>query len=147
MMEIDLHIAAPVERVFACMTNFAHAPEHIPGIKRVEMLTDGPVGVGTKFKETRVMFGKEATETMEVSRFDAPRSYTLGAVSCGMAYESIFHFEPDGAGTRLKMQFQGKPLTLVAKLLSPITKLLMGGMMRKCLLADMEGMKRAAEKQ
>ncbi len=66
----EQQVAAPPEKVFAMMSDFANAPQRISGISKVEMLTDGAVGVGTKFKETRVMLGKEATETMEVTTFD-----------------------------------------------------------------------------
>jgi len=58
---LDKHIAAPPMRVFAAASDFRNAPQRIHGIKKVEMLSTGPVGVGTRFKETRVLFKKEAT--------------------------------------------------------------------------------------
>lgn len=81
-------VNAPIDAVFERLTNIPDVPKHIPGIKRVEMLTSGPVGKGTKFRETRVMFGKEATETMEVMDFQPPKSVTIGATSCGSEFRS-----------------------------------------------------------
>lgn len=145
MITIDRHIAAPPERVFALISDFANAPKRIPAILRVEMLTSGPVGIGTRFSETRKMFGKEATETMEVVAFDAPRSYSLRAYNCGCEYNSSFGVEPDGAGSKLTFHFDAKPVTLMAKLMSPLAHLMMGPMLRKCVAQDLEGIQKAAE--
>lgn len=143
-MTFSKHVNAPVERVFELASDFANAPQRVSGINRVEMLTSGPVGVGTKFKETRIMMKKEATETMEVLAFDRPRSYTLGAFSCGTQYESSFQFDRDGSGTNMTMTFKYTPKSFFAKMFSPLTGL-MSGMIRKCVEKDMEDIKKAAE--
>jgi hypothetical protein len=36
-------IAAPVDRVFRLFTDIEHGPAHVSDIKRIEMLTPGPV--------------------------------------------------------------------------------------------------------
>src|SRR5262249_42210999 len=118
--------------------------ERIPSIKRIEMLTNGPVGVGTRFKETRNMFGKEATETMEVTAFDPPRSYALGCNSCGCIYDSRLDFIPSAGGTKVTMSFNVKAVSFFAKLMSPLSRLF-SGMMRKCFEGDLEAVKKAAE--
>jgi uncharacterized membrane protein len=140
----EKHVHAPIEHVFALMSDFANAPQRAKAIKKIEMLTDGPVGLGTKFKETRVMFGKEATETMEVTAFDPPRGYNLSAFSCGTQYESTFQFDREGNGTNVKMIFQYTPKSFFAKLFSPLFKM-MSGMMRKCVSQDLEDLAKAAE--
>jgi carbon monoxide dehydrogenase subunit G len=144
MITAEKQINAPPERVFALASSFATMPERIPGIKRVEMLTDGPVGVGTRFNETRVMFGKEATETMEVTAFDPPRSYNLVANSCGCIYDSRFECTPSAGGTLVTLTFNITAVSFFAKLMSPLSKL-MSGMMRKCFDGDLEAIKKAAE--
>src|SRR5262245_14688938 len=101
MIAVTRHLAIPPEVMFDRLTDFARAPERIPAIKRVEVLTPGPVGVGTKFRETRMMFKREATEQMEVVAFDRPKLVELRAISCGAEYRSTFRVAPDGTGTRL----------------------------------------------
>ena len=54
------HVTAPRALVFDRATDFAGAPARIQAIRKVEMLTPGPVRVGTQFKETRVVFKREA---------------------------------------------------------------------------------------
>lgn len=143
--KLTCDINAPIERVFALCSDFANAPASIPGITRVEMLTPGPVGVGTKFKETRKFGGSEATEQMEVTSFSPPTGYTLACDSHGTDYVSTFRFEPAGAGTRVSLDFSATPRTLGAKLLSPLGWLMMG-MVKKCIDDDLKALKAAAEK-
>ena len=146
MLSCSVQIAAPPDRVFALMSDFPNAAGRVTAIKKMEMLTTGPVGLGTKFKETRVMMGKEATETMEVVEFDPPRSYTLAAYSCGSDYRSTMRCEPDGAGTKVTFDFKSTPRTFFARLCSPLMMLLMGGMLKKCVVRDLEDLRRVAEK-
>ncbi len=141
---LSKHINAAPETVFALGTDLANAPGRVKGIVKLELLTPGPVGVGTRFRETRVMFGKEATEEMTISAFDPPRSYETKARSCGAEYHSILRFVPDGGGTRVDVEFRMRAVSFFAKLLTPLA-FLMKGMLRKCLDQDMEDIKKAAE--
>ena len=137
-------VAAPPAEVFAACADFAGAPDRIADIIRVEVLTPGPVGVGTRFKETRKMFGKEATETMEVVAFDPPRGYELWAVNCGTEYLTRFAFTPEGAGTRVGVDFRARPVRWWAWGFVPLAYL-MGGMIRKLLARDVDQIRAAVE--
>ena len=114
-----------------------HAPQRISGIVSVELLTDGPMREGTRWKETRKMMGKEATETMWITRFDPPRCYVAEAESCGTHYVSTLSFEQAGGGTRVTMSFEGRPVTLLAKLLSAPMGWMMKGAVRKMIAQDL----------
>ena len=113
----------------------------IDDIIKVEMLTDGPVGVGTRWRETRMMFKKEATEEMWVTGFDPPNGYTVEAESHGMHYSTLFSFTPDRDGTKVSWVFSGTALSLGAKIMSPIFSVFMTGMMKKCMLRDLEALR------
>ena len=108
------------------------------------MLTDGPVGPGTKFRETRVMFKREATEEMEVTRYEPGKGYTLECESCGAWFASEFEFSPEGSGTRVDLEMRSRPLTFMAKLMSPIGAL-MSGTMKKCVEQDIEDVRKVVE--
>jgi len=138
-------IAAPVDRVFALSTDVEGWPGRIKGITKVEKLTPGPVGAGTRFRETRVMFGKAATEEMEFTRFEPNAAYTVGCESCGASYLSTFTFRPEGGGTRLTVEFDCRPRSFFARLLLWPLGLLMRGMLRKCIQRDLDDLKAAAE--
>lgn len=129
---VERTIAAPPERVFAAATDIHRWAEIVPAIEKVEVLTPGPMRAGTRFRETRRMLGREATEEMTVTDFDPPRSYTLGAQSHGCRYRTELRFEPAGAGTRLVFDFSAEPLTFVARLMMALMKPMMKKAARLC---------------
>ncbi|HKB15566.1 MAG TPA: SRPBCC family protein, partial [Planctomycetota bacterium] len=117
----------------------------IKGIQRIEMLTEGPVRVGTRFKETRKMFGKEATVTMEVVTFDPPHGYALGAEDHGCRYRCEFKFTPHAGGTRVEMTWEGTPLTFFSKVMGLLMAPMMKGMASKCVEQDLTDLKASLE--
>lgn len=137
-------INAPVDDVFALASNFPNAAETIRGIDRVQMLTAGPVGVGTRFRETRKLYGKEATEEMEVTLYEPPKRYVIEAESHGAKYHTEFRFEERGMVTEVTMTFGATPLTFVAKVMAFLTKPLMKVMVETCG-KDLDDIKAAAE--
>lgn len=143
--QVTKHVNAPPETVFDVATDLQNAAQHVRGIENIELLTPGPVGLGTKWKETRKMMGMESTETLEVTAFDKPRSYTVSCDSCGCHFDSVFTFIPADGGTDVTLDVKTKPLTLAAKIMSPIGDLMMKGTMRKYLEEDLDDVKRVAE--
>lgn len=135
--------AAPA-RVFAAATDFRNGARIVKAITKMEMLTPGPVGVGTRFRETRTMFGREATEEMQVTAFDPPRSFTLECTNHGAHYATEFRLTPRDGGTEIAMHFRCRPLTFGAKvmgfLMRPMAKKLMAGCAK-----DLEDIARHAE--
>ena len=136
--------AEPTE-VFDRLTDLHKAAERIEDITHIEVLTDGPIGAGTRFRETRKMFGKECTEEMEITQFDAPRSYTVEAESCGARMTTRFDVEAEGNGSRVSVDMHSRPITLVAKRVSPVANLMCSGMMKKCIEKDLDGIKASIE--
>lgn len=142
---ISRFIAAPTEACFDVAADFPNAAATVEDIKKIEMLTEGPVGVGTRFRETRVMFKREATEEMEVEAFERPQRYVLGADSCGSRFRSELRFESQGAGTNAIMTFQATPRTLGAKIMGFVMRPMMKKMMLKCIAKDLDDVAQAAE--
>ncbi len=144
-IETSVAIDAPRERVFAMFTDFRSMDKHISAIVRSEVLTDGPIGEGTRFRETRAMFGKEHTEEMVISELVLNERYRIEAQSCGTHYLSTYRFSDDGTGTRVDLRFDATPKTLGARIFSPIMAKFM---LKSCLRAfekDLHEMKRAVE--
>lgn len=119
---ITKQIDAAPETVFEYATDLRRAPERINGIVKMEVLTEGPIRLGTRFRETRIMFKREATEEMEITAFDPPTGYALGCESHGCRYRTEFRLRPTDAGTEMQMEFDAHPLTLPAKVLGFLFK-------------------------
>ncbi|MFT7670959.1 MAG: carbon monoxide dehydrogenase subunit G [Planctomycetota bacterium] len=142
---VSTQVSAPIEQVFAVYTDIGKAVDRIPAITALEILSEGPFGNGTRWRETRLMFKKEAIEEMWVSDFNPPSSYRVDAESHGSRYSTLFSFTPEGDGTKVTWAFTGTPLTLGAKIMTPIFTLLMKGMMTKCMLGDLEALRDVCE--
>ena len=98
-------IHASADAVWAIITDVAHASETLRGVSKVEVLEGPDYGVGTRWRETRRIFGKEETQTMEVAESDPPRSTTVTSRSAGVEYSSVFTLEPVEDGTLLTVCF------------------------------------------
>jgi carbon monoxide dehydrogenase subunit G len=142
---VDRHVDAPPDVVFARASDFRRATETVAAIVKMDILTSGPVGVGTRFRETRVLFGREATEEMTVTTFEPPRRYTLSAESHGSRYHTELSFVPDGQGTRMTMTFQGTPVTLMARVMSVLMRPMMKSAAKMCA-KDLDDIKAAIER-
>lgn len=142
---VERTVAALPERVFQAATDIHHWAEIVPAIERVEVLTPGPMRAGTRFRETRKLMGREATEEMTVTDFDPPRSYTLGAESHGCRYRTQLRFEPAGAGTRIVFDFSAEPLTFMARVLTVLMKPMLKKMVEMCA-KDLDAIKAHVER-
>lgn len=139
------HVSAPIELVFEHAADLRSAPKRMRGITKLEVLTDGPIRVGTRFRETRIMFKREASEEMEITAFDPPHGYTVGCENHGCRYHTTFTFTPNGSGTNVAMRFEGEPLTFFTKVMAVLTRPLM----KSCLKAmeqDLDDLKASAER-
>ena len=138
-------ISGPVQTVFDAVSDVTNAADLISGLDKVEILSDVKTGKGLRWRETRVMFGKESTEEMEITVFDPPNFYRSEARSHGMIYLTNTTFrEIDENTTEVTVAFTGTPVSLVAKLMTPIG-LLFSGSLKKSLRADLLDLKRSIE--
>lgn len=145
-IQVSQQINAPAEDVFAHVTRLRDWPEVISAIDKIEVLTDGPIGVGTKFIETRTLFGKAATEEMTFSEFVPPTHYALKAESHGSIYDSRFDLESNDAGTLVTMTFQATPVSLFAKVMGVVMMPIMKKTLIKCVGQDLLDLKASIEK-
>lgn len=147
-LDCDVVIHAPPERVFASMTDPGSARQWMKGLVSIEVLTSGPFGKGTVFRETRKMFGKEASELFEVRAWDPPRSFqfyvdgTKGATGKG---EFIFDhtLTPTAEGTHVRLHGTIQmPGGFMLKMFSG----LMASMFKKSIDKDLQALKAFIEK-
>nr|WP_026535977.1 SRPBCC family protein [Arthrobacter sp. H14] len=101
-------MAATPAQVWRVLTDNPGAADTLSGVDRVEVLSQPPYGVGTRWRETRTLFGKKATEEMWVTAADAPNSTVVEAESAGTHYTTTFTVVPDGPGGLLSLVFAGE---------------------------------------
>lgn len=145
-MNLSNCINAAPETVFDVGADIENSPDRISWYEKVEMLTDGPVGVGTKWHETRVMHNKKSFEEWELTAIERPSYFSAYCDSQGYDVNYTMRVDPEGSGSKLTLDMTTKPRTLVGKLMTPI-EWFMSGMMRKIVRKDLESTKAYIEKQ
>jgi carbon monoxide dehydrogenase subunit G len=142
---VTIDVAAPAERVWATVTDIGNAASNIPAIKKIEFLGETRHGLGTRWRETRVMFGRDATEDLEISEWRPPDEYVVTAHSHGCDYRSVIRIRPAGDGARLEFVFCATARTLFARIMATLMLPLMGKAIRKALADDLAALKRRCE--
>ncbi|MEZ5382540.1 MAG: SRPBCC family protein [Microthrixaceae bacterium] len=139
-------IDASPEAVWAIATSMDRWVDVVEAIERVERLDDGTeFGLGTTWRETRTMFGKQATECMEVTEYVDGERYATFAESHGSKYYSEISVEPSEGGCLLSMNFRGVPQTALTKIMDVTIGRLFMGATRKALAKDLADIGAAAE--
>jgi len=145
-LEVTHDIEADAEAVWSIVTGMDDWVDVIEAIESVERLDDGErFGLGTTWRETRTMFGKKATEEMEVTEFDEGRRYATAAESHGSKYFSEISVEPTDGGCRITMGFRGEPQSTLTKVMDVTVGRLFMGATRKALARDLADIGAAAE--
>ncbi len=113
-------IAAPIDRVFETIADIESFKRAIPHIIRIEFLSQARRGVGTRFRETRLIKGKEATTELEVTECIANDRIRMVTDSHGTIWDSVFALKEVPGGTELKLTMDARAHQLVAKLMNPL---------------------------
>ncbi|XAS66706.1 SRPBCC family protein [Micrococcaceae bacterium Sec5.7] len=141
------HINAAPDKVWAVISDIPGSAATLSGINAIQMISDGPYGEGTRWKETRTMMGKAETVEMWVSRADPPRSTTVKALQGGADYTSRFTLDERDGGTDLTLTFGAvviKP-TAVSKAMMALFGKIGMGITRKALAKDLAEIAAKAE--
>jgi carbon monoxide dehydrogenase subunit G len=141
------HIHASPEKVWSVISDIPGSAATLSGIDSIQMLSEGPYGDGTRWKETRTMMGRSETVEMWVAQADPPRSTTVKALQGGADYTSRFSLAERDGGTDLTLTFGAD--VVKPTVLSKISMALFGkigmSMTRKALAKDLAEIAAKAE--
>lgn len=111
----------------------------------LERISGPELGVGTRWRETRKMFGKEATKEVEVTSVTPGQAYTVLAESHGSKYHSQLRVEASGGGESvLTMSFDAEPQSFGAKVMGTLLGPLARSATKKAITQDLADIAAAA---
>lgn len=139
-MNLSISINATPETVFATVSDVENSPNRIDWYEKVDMLTDGPVRVGTKWREIRRMYNKQSVEEWTMTAFESPHYFSACCDSQGYDVEWTMRVDPENDGSRLTLNMTTKPRTFIGKLMAPV-EWLMSAMCKKMVRKDLESTK------
>ncbi|MFK4690307.1 SRPBCC family protein [Streptomyces pristinaespiralis] len=143
---VERLILAPPGPVWQALTDIRGWERTLSGVERIEVLTEGDFGVGTRWRETRRMLGKEATEEMRVTACEPPERYVVEADSQGTHYVSEFSLLIAGPeATTVRLTFRAEPSGGFTGLLAKVFGKLGARAVRRAIARDLDDVAAAVE--
>lgn len=153
---VQIPVNAAKEAVWKVISDIDNAVDTIDSITKIDILerpTQEGSLVGLKWTETRVMFGKETTETMWVTEAKLHEYYQTRTESCGAVYISRMYIaekehEDVDTGKNVSyvgMSFDGESQTFCSKVMMVLMGWMVVGETKKAILADLKNIKDKAE--
>jgi len=99
----SIEVPVPVGDAFAFVTDFRNAARWDPRVVRGELLTDGPIGLGSRFRLVSFGLGKEVALPYEVTTFEPGERAVFEGRTLLFRYRDLIGFEPltGSGGTRI----------------------------------------------
>lgn len=110
--ELTIDIARPPEDVFSYLTHVSNLPAWQSGVRSAELVDDGEPRQGSRFKESRVLLGKELKTTFEITELESPRRFSLHALDGPAPFDVSHDLDDAGGRTRLHVVVEGDPAFL-----------------------------------
>ena len=122
-------INCPQPAVFAYLADFENVPQWNYAIEATQKITEGPVGVGSRYRQTRTL-PRRSDETFEVITFEPEHALAIRGDVGPFHGDIAYVLEPVGDGTTLTntvdLRARG-PLAVVAPLASSRVKTAVAG--------------------
>ena len=101
--ENRVEINRPPAEVFKFISDLCNEPRYVPNVLETEKISDGPAGVGSKYREvTRVMFGRKAVATYEITQYDPPTTFAFRGTSGRSRFRGKWVIEATDDGSLAK---------------------------------------------
>ncbi|TQN46417.1 polyketide cyclase/dehydrase/lipid transport protein [Humibacillus xanthopallidus] len=97
----SIDIARPVGEVFDVVADQTNEPRYNPAMSASRRLTDGPIGVGTRFRSTILTRGKPLDVEIETTGYERPTEVASRSVMGRSTVTGALRFDPVPSGTRL----------------------------------------------
>lgn len=145
-IRLSQRVDAPVADVWAVLTDIEGTVEVLSGVTKVERTGGTGFDVGTRWRETRKLLGKEDTMEMWVSEVDPLARTVIKSTARGADFTTTFVLTPDGAGTELAMTFGAVsgPSGAFEKVIATVTARIGAAITRKMMTQDLRDIAAAA---
>ena len=96
-------VARPIEEVFAFLANGENDVKFSPRVQEIRKITEGPIGVGTRFASTVKDAGMTTKREFELTELVAPTKIRWAERSKNAVTATVggYDLAPDGDGTRV----------------------------------------------
>jgi hypothetical protein len=145
IVEASITINATKAAVWAATTDIARFAELLTGVERIEIMETPATGlVGLKWKETRMLFGKEATVAKWITAVEENKQYTTRAEQDGFVFITVNGIAGDDGCVVLVGLHVTMAKTFAARL-KALPMVFFKGVIRKAIMQDLKDIKASLE--
>lgn len=119
----EITIDRSIEDVFDFVADGRNEPGYNPNMLRVEQITAGPIGMGTRFRAVSLSMGRSVDMVNEIVAYDRPRHFEMLTTMRAMTIRGRLDFESGDNGTRMRWSWQITPHGLY-RLMGPLIGLI-----------------------
>ncbi len=130
-----------IEVVFATISDIRQLSKALPHVVKFEYLSVVNSGVGTHFRETRLIKGKEATTEVEITEYVENERVRMVADSRGTVWDTVFTVTSENGCTTLTTRMAARSDKLFSRVMNPLIR----GMIAKAVEKDMDLVKSYCE--
>jgi uncharacterized membrane protein len=99
--ESSIDISAPAERIWALIDKLEEWPQWMPSIKRIEIVSKGPLAVGSQLSVTARVSGLTFKLLMTITEFVPERNVVLEGKALGTKLTRFYALEPASGRTKI----------------------------------------------
>ena len=118
--EASIEIEAPAADVFPWLADPGRRLEWMGALVESERLTDGPLEVGSRFRDVFEDHGHRVELEAQLVEVDPPRALAVRLEASAFAATSSQRLDESEAGTRLTALIETTYTALAARLLAPV---------------------------
>ena len=116
-ISVKQEFKGPIEKTWSTLIDLDRYPSRVKSYEAIEWLTSEKSVVGAKWKQTRTVYGKSHTQTIEVVECLEPTSFVLTATEAGATYLTRYSLgeSKDAKTTAVAASFEVRPNNLLSK--------------------------------
>jgi carbon monoxide dehydrogenase subunit G len=108
-VEGEIVINRRVDEVFDFVADERNEPRYNPKMRVAEQISEGPIGVGTRFRAETVNMGRTVEMVIEFTGFERPRRIEETVHMSSMDLQGGLTFDPVAGGTRMRWSWDLEP--------------------------------------
>ncbi|HRH37823.1 MAG TPA: SRPBCC family protein [Flavobacteriales bacterium] len=145
IVEASITINASMAAVWAATTDVANFAQVLSGVEKIEIVERQATGLaGLKWKETRMLFGKEATVEKWITEAKENEYYRTRAEQDGFVFITTNRVSESGGVVTLKGIHETQPQGFASKL-KALPMVFFKGVIKKAIMQDLTDIKKAVE--
>lgn len=119
-LTVTRSIHAPVGVVFQTVADARRLAQAISGVSKIEYLSVTTSGVGTRFRQTRVVNGRERILEFKVTEYVKNERVRIVNDSHDTLWDSVVTVAPSGRNTKLTLHVEARANGLLSRLMLPL---------------------------